>query len=184
MGDIMRREVETLARRREQIKQMGGEEAAKKHHGRGKLTARERLYLLIEKETFVETGMLGSEFGVDELVPADGVITGYGKLNDGVRIRDVAVAAYDFTVRGGSMGIVNETQVSRIREGALRERIPMIWLNDSGGARVSGGGFSGERGALFADTGYLFKEESLMSGIIPQIAAMMGAGYARPASIA
>jgi acetyl-CoA carboxylase carboxyltransferase component len=183
MGDIMKREVENLARLREQIKQMGGEEAVKKHHGRGKLTARERLDLLIEKGTFVETGMLGSEFGVDELVPADGVITGYGKLDDGVRTRDVAVAAYDFTVRGGSMGIVNEAKVSRIREVALRERIPMIWLNDSGGARVSGGGFSGERVALFADTGYLFKEESLMSGVIPQIAAMMGPGYAGTAYI-
>jgi len=183
MGDIMRREVENLGRLREQIKQMGGEETVKKHHERGKLTARERLDLLIEKGTFVETGMLGSEFGVDELVPADGVITGYGKLDDGVRTRDVAVAAYDFTVRGGSMGIVNETKVSRIREIALRERIPMIWLNDSGGARVSGGGFSGERVALFADTGYLFKEESLMSGVIPQIAAMMGPGYAGTAYI-
>lgn len=183
MGDRMRQEVENLARLRQQIEQMGGEEAVEKQHGRGKLTARERLALLIEKGTFVETGMLGSEFGVDELVPADGVITGYGKLNDDIRLRDVAVAAYDFTVRGGSMGIVNETKVSRIREIALRERMPMIWLNDSGGARVSGGGFSGERVALFADTGYLFKEESLMSGIIPQIAAMMGPGYAGTAYI-
>ncbi len=183
MGDIMRQEVENLGRLRGQIKQMGGEEAVKKQRGRGKLTARERLDLLIEKGTFVETGILGSEFGVDELVPADGVITGYGKLDDGVRTRDVAVAAYDFTVRGGSMGIVNETKVTRIREIALRERIPMIWLNDSGGARVSGGGFSGERVALFANTGYLFKEESLMSGVIPQIAAMMGPGYAGTAYI-
>jgi len=183
MGNKMRQEVENLARLREEIKQMGGEEAVKKQRERGKLTARERLDLLVERGTFVETGMLGSEFGVDELVPADGVITGCGKLNDGVRIRDVAVAAYDFTVRGGSMGIVNETKVTRIREIALKERIPMIWLSDSGGARVSGGGFSGERVALFANTGYLFKEESLMSGIIPQIAAMMGPGYAGTAYI-
>ncbi len=183
MGDIMRQETEKLARLRQEINQMGGQDAVIKQHGRGKLTARERLDLLIEKGTFVETGMLGSEFGVDGLVPADGVITGYGKLDDGVRVRDVAVAAYDFTVRGGSMGIVNETKVARIREIALRERIPMIWLNDSGGARVSGGGFSGERVALFADTGYLFKEESLMSGVIPQIAAMMGPGYAGTAYI-
>ncbi len=183
MGDIMRQEVEKLAGLRQEIKHMGGEGAVNKQHGRGKLTARERLDLLIEKGTFVETGMLGSEFGVEELVPADGVITGYGKLDDGVRMRNAAVAAYDFTVRGGSMGVVNETKVTRIREIALRERIPMIWLNDSGGARVSGGGFSGERVALFADTGYLFKEESLMSGVIPQIAAMMGPGYAGTAYI-
>ncbi len=183
MGDKMKQEVENLSSLRDQVRRMGGEEAVAKHHGKGKLTARERLDLLIERGTFVEVGMLGSEFGVDELVPADGVITGYGKVNDGVRSRDVAVAAYDFTVRGGSMGAVNETKVTRIREIALRERIPMIWLNDSGGARVSGGGLSGERVALFADSGYLFKEESLMSGVIPLIAAMMGPGYAGTAYI-
>jgi len=183
MSNNMKQEVENLARLREEIKQMGGEEAVKKQHGRGKLTARERLDLLIEKGTFVEVGMLGSEVGVDKLVPADGVITGYGKVNDGIRIRDVAVAAYDFTVRGGSMGTVNETKVTRLRAIALKERIPMIWLNDSGGARVSGGGLAGERVALFADSGYLFKEESLMSGIIPLIVGMMGPGYAGTAYI-
>ena len=183
MSDRMRREVEALEQLRGEIKQMGGEEAVTKQHERGKLTARERLALLIEKGTFVEIGMLGGEFGVDKLVPADGVITGYGKLDDGVCLRDVAVAAYDFTVRGGSMGVVNESKVTRLREIALREKIPMIWLNDSGGARVSGGGLSGERVALFADSGYLFKEESLMSGVIPQIAAMMGPGYAGTAYI-
>ncbi|MFO7712508.1 MAG: acyl-CoA carboxylase subunit beta [Dehalococcoidia bacterium] len=183
MGDRMRQEVEKLAALREEIRQMGGEEAVAKHHGKGKLTARERLALLIEEGTFVEVGMLGSEQGVDKLVPADGVITGYGRVNDGVRTREVAVAAYDFTVRGGSMGAVNETKVTRLRDIALKERIPMIWLNDSGGARVSGGGLSGERVALFADSGYLFKEESLMSGVIPLIAAMMGPGYAGTAYI-
>jgi acetyl-CoA carboxylase carboxyltransferase component len=183
MDSKMRHEVERLEQIRGEIRQMGGEEAVNKQHTRGKLTARERLGLLIEQGTFVEVGMLGSEFGVDKLVPADGVITGYGKLDDGVRLRDVAVAAYDFTVRGGSMGVVNETKVTRLREIALKERIPMIWLNDSGGARVSGGGLSGERVALFADSGYLFKEESLMSGVIPQIAAMMGPGYAGTAYI-
>jgi len=183
MSNNMKQEVESLARLREEIMHMGGKEAVEKQHGRGKLTARERLSLLIEKGTFVEVGMLGSEIGVDKLVPADGVITGYGKVNDGIRIRDIAVAAYDFTVRGGSMGTVNETKVTRIREIALKERIPMIWLNDSGGARVSGGGLSGERVALFANSGHLFKEESLMSGVIPLIVGMMGPGYAGTAYI-
>ncbi|MBM3173996.1 MAG: methylmalonyl-CoA carboxyltransferase, partial [Chloroflexi bacterium] len=104
MADRIKREVEKLYALREEIKKMGGEEAVRKHHEKGKLTARERLDLLIEKGTFVEVGMLGTEFGVAELQPADGVITGYGKMNDGVTLRDVAVAAYDFTVRGGSMG--------------------------------------------------------------------------------
>lgn len=183
MSDRMKREVEKLYALREEIKKMGGDEAVKKHHGKGKLTARERLDLLIEKGTFVEVGMLGSEFGVAELMPADGVITGYGKMNDGVTLRDVAVAAYDFTVRGGSMGITNERKVSRVREIALKQRIPMIWLGDSGGARVSGGGLSGDMIPMFADSGYLFKEEALMSGVIPLVAAMLGPGYAGTAYI-
>src|SRR4030042_5711325 len=132
MSERMKQEIAKLHDTRDIVKKMGGEEAVTKHHERGKLTARERLDLLIEKDTFVEVGMLGSELGVSELVPADGVITGYGKMNDGVTLREVAVAAYDFTVRGGSMGIVNERKVTRIREIALKQRIPMIWLGDSG----------------------------------------------------
>jgi acetyl-CoA carboxylase carboxyltransferase component len=183
MGDRMRDEVDKLASLRSNIEKMGGEAAVKKQHDKGKLTARERLDLLIEKGTFVEVGMLGNEIDAKELVPADAVITGYGKMNDGVTLRDVAVAVYDFTVRGGSMGVVNETKVTRIREIARRERIPMIWLVDSGGARLGAGGFGLERIPYFADTGYLFKEEALMSGVIPLVAAMMGPGYAGTAYI-
>jgi len=133
MGDRMREEVEKLLSLRGEIEKMGGEEAVKKQHDKGKLTARERLALLFEMDTFVEVGMLGNEEGTTELVPADGVITGYGKINDGVTLRDAAVAAYDFTVRGGSMGVISEFKVTRIRETALKHRIPMIWLVDSGG---------------------------------------------------
>lgn len=183
MGDIMREEVEKLSGLRGEIKKMGGEEAVKRQHDRGKLTARERLDLLIEKGTFVEVGMLGSELGVDKLVPADGVVTGYGKLNDGVNVRDVAVIAYDFTVRGGSMAVVGETKANKVREIAFKQRIPIVWLIDSGGARVSGGGLSGERIPYFADSGYVFKDQSLMSGVIPQVAAMMGPGFAGTAYI-
>lgn len=183
MGERMKEDVRNLGGLRQDIEKMGGEVSVGKQHDKGKLTARERLDLLIEKGSFVEVGILGSEVDAKELVPADGVITGYGKLDDGVGVRDVAVAAYDFTVRGGSMGVVNETKVTRIREIALRERIPMIWLVDSGGARLGAGGFGLERIPYFADTGYLFKEEALMSGIIPLVAAMMGPGYAGTAYI-
>ncbi|MEE8470574.1 MAG: acyl-CoA carboxylase subunit beta [Dehalococcoidia bacterium] len=183
MGDRMRREVEKLSNLRREIEKMGGEAAVQRQHEKGKLTARERLDLLIEKGTFVEVGMLGNEFESSELVPADGVITGYGKINDGVAVRDAAVAIYDFTVKGGSMGVVNETKVTRIRQIALKQRIPMIWLVDSGGARLGAGGFGLERIPFFADTGYLFKEEALMSGIVPLVAAMMGPGYAGTAYI-
>ena len=97
--------------------------------------------------------------------PADGVITGYGKV-DG---RLVAVCAYDFTVMAGSMGMTGELKVTRLRELALTKRIPFIWLLDSAGARIQEA-----IGSLFAGSGHLFREEVIMSGVIPQIAAMMG----------
>ena len=183
MTGKMREEVEKLSSLRREIGKMGGEAKVKKQHDKEKLTARERIDLLFEKGTFIESGMLGSEEGTTDLVPADGVVTGYGKIDDGVAVRDAAVAAYDFTVRGGTMGIVSEWKVTRIRETALKHRIPMIWLVDSGGARLGSGGFAGERIPYFADTGYLFKEEALMSGVIPLVAAMMGPGYAGTAYI-
>ena len=97
--------------------------------------------------------------------PADGVITGYGKV-DG---RLVAVAAYDFTVMAGSMGMTGELKVTRLRELALTKRIPMVWLLDSAGARIQEA-----VGSLFAGSGHLFREEVVMSGVIPQVAALMG----------
>ena len=97
--------------------------------------------------------------------PADGVITGYGKV-DG---RLVAVAAYDFTVMAGSMGMTGELKVTRLRELALQKRIPLVWLLDSAGARIQEAA-----GSLFAGSGHLFREEVIMSGVIPQVAALMG----------
>jgi acetyl-CoA carboxylase carboxyltransferase component len=99
------------------------------------------------------------------LAPADGVITGYGRV-DG---RWVAVAAYDFTVMAGSMGMTGELKVSRVRELALTKRIPIVWLLDSAGARIQEA-----VGSLFAGTGHLFREEAVMSGVVPQVAALMG----------
>ena len=97
--------------------------------------------------------------------PADGVITGYGKV-DG---RLVAVCAYDFTVMAGSMGMTGELKVARLRELALTKRIPFVWLLDSAGARIQEA-----VGSLFAGSGHLFREEVVMSGVIPQVAALMG----------
>ncbi len=97
--------------------------------------------------------------------PADGVITGYGKV-DG---RLVAVAAYDFTVMAGSMGMTGEIKVTRLRELALTKRIPLVWLLDSAGARIQEA-----VGSLFAGSGHLFREEVIQSGVIPQVAALMG----------
>ena len=101
----------------------------------------------------------------DKEAPADGVITGYGKVEG----RLVAVCAYDFTVMAGSMGMTGELKVTRLRELALQKRIPFIWLLDSAGARIQEAA-----GSLFAGSGHLFREEVVMSGVIPQIAALMG----------
>ena len=92
-------------------------------------------------------------------------MTGYGKI-DG---RLAAVAAYDFTVMAGSMGMTGELKVARLRELSLTKRIPLIWLLDSAGARIQEA-----VGSLFAGTGHLFREEVINSGVIPQIAALMG----------
>ena len=167
---MLRPLAEELHARREQIKLGGGEEKIARQHEQQKLTARERLALLIDEGTFVELGMHGRPHfsqramdGVD--APADGVITGYGKI-DG---RLVAVCAYDFTVMAGSMGMTGELKVTRLRELALTKRIPFIWLLDSAGARIQEA-----VGSLFAGSGHLFREEVVASGVIPQIAALMG----------
>ena len=162
--------VDDLLARREHNYKGGGEAKIAKQHERGKLTGRERVDLLIDEGTFVELGLHGRPHfsqraldGVD--APADGVITGYGKVNG----RMVCVGAYDFTVMAGSMGYTGEVKLSRLRALALNKRMPMIWLLDSAGARIQEA-----VGSMFAGSGHLFREQVTMSGVIPQIAAVMG----------
>lgn len=167
---LLRPLVQELHERRAKAALGGGQEKIDRQHAKDKLTARERLALLIDDGTFTELGInAGIHFSVRGLegkeAPADGVITGYGKV-DG---RMVAVCAYDFTVMAGSMGMSGEIKVTRLRELALSKRIPFIWLLDSAGARIQEA-----VGSLFAGSGYLFREEVVMSGVIPQIAALMG----------
>jgi acetyl-CoA carboxylase carboxyltransferase component len=167
---LLRPLADDLAARREQIKLGGGVEKIAQQHAADKLTARERLDLLIDEGTFVELGIHGRPHSSQRAMegreaPADGVVTGYGKV-DG---RLVVVAAYDFTVMAGSMGMTGELKVSRLCELALTKRIPMIWLLDSAGARIQEA-----VGSLFAGTGHLFREEVVASGVIPQVAALMG----------
>jgi methylmalonyl-CoA decarboxylase subunit alpha len=167
---LLRPLAEDLQARREQIKQGGGPEKIEAQHAQEKLTARERLALLIDEGTFVELGIHGRPHFSQRAMegreaPADGVITGHGKVNG----RPVAVAAYDFTVMAGSMGMTGELKVGRLRELALTKRIPMIWLLDSAGARIQEA-----VGSLFAGSGHLFREEVVMSGVVPQVAALMG----------
>src|SRR6202008_2380506 len=169
-ASLLRPLADDLRERRERIKLGGGSEKVEAQHAAGKLTARERVDLLIDEGTFVELGIHGRPHSSQRAMdgrdaPADGVVTGYGKI-DG---RLAAVAAYDFTVMAGSMGMTGELKVSRLRELALTKRIPMIWLLDSAGARIQEA-----VGSLFAGTGQLFREEVVSSGVIPQVAALMG----------
>ncbi len=162
--------LDELNTKKERYRQMGGPERVARQHAMGKLTARERLDLLLDPGSFVEIGLLAHHQSQhpdlkDKFTPADGVITGYGTI-DG---RRVCVAAYDFTVLGGSMGEVGEGKVARLREMALRWGVPMIWLLDSAGARIQE--FTGSQ---FAKAGDLFREQVIMSGVVPQVAALMG----------
>ncbi len=149
---------------------MGGPKEVARQHEAGKLSARERIDLLFDKGSFVEIGILAHHQSTHpdmqgRSTPADGCITGYGRIGG----RLAACAAYDFTVMAGSIGYVQERKVDRLRELALRERIPMIWLLDSAGARIQE-----LAGSQFAESGKLFYDQVKMSGFIPQVAAMLG----------
>src|SRR3982075_3766598 len=165
VGELRERKRRNLA--------MGGPEKVARQHERGKLTPRERIDLLFDTGTFVELGLLahqqsmrGNEVDSPDKTPADGVVTGHGMV-DG---RQVWAIAYDFTVMAGSMGAVGEAfKTSRIREMAMRYRKPIVWLLDSAGARIQEAA-----GSTFAGTGFLFADQVVMSGVIPQVAAMLG----------
>jgi acetyl-CoA carboxylase carboxyltransferase component len=169
-ASILRPLVEDLHERRAAARLGGGQERIDRQHAADKLTARERIDLLVDAGTFTELGIhAGIHHAVRGLegreAPADGVITGYGHV-DG---RPVAVAAYDFTVMAGSMGTTGEIKVARLRQLALTKRMPFVWLLDSAGARIQEA-----VGSLFAGSGDLFREEVVASGVIPQVAALMG----------
>ena len=171
---------EELAAERARALEMGGAHAVARQHAAGKLTARERIDRLFDAGTFTEIGVHATHAGIapdlaGKHTPADGVVTGFGKV-DG---RLASVIAYDFTVMAGSMGRTAETKCNRAREIAYTKRIPMIWLIDSAGARIQEA--IGSR--WFAGSGVLFREESIYSGVVPQVAGMVGPGAAGTAYI-
>ncbi len=183
----MKDKVEQLHKLREKKREMGGAERVARQRSRNKLDARARLALLFDPGTFEELGMLAASNGnlpdeeeADKPSPGDGVITGIGEVLG----RPVAAAIYDFTVFGGSISEVGERKVTRLRDLALKNRIPLVWLVDSAGARLdASAGIDPRRIAQFADTGYLFREQVTMSGVVPQVAAMVGPGAAGTAYI-
>jgi acetyl-CoA carboxylase carboxyltransferase component len=161
--------IEELRKRRASALQPGGRDAAQRQHDKGKLTARERLDILMDAGSFVETDPFAvhrsHDFGMDKRRPAgDGAITGFGTI-DG---RKVFVASQDFTVFGGSMGEVHAQKVCKVMDLALQTGAPFIQINDSGGARIQ------EGAASLAGYGYIFERNVRASGVIPQISVIMG----------
>ncbi len=147
----------------------GGKDRIAAQHKKGKLTARERLHFLLDENSFEEIGMLvthrSSDFGMDkEQYLGDGVVTGYGTINN----RLVYVYAQDFTVFGGSLSETHAEKICRIMDLAMQNGAPIIGLNDSGGARIQEGVVS--LGG-YAD---IFYRNTLASGVIPQLSAIMG----------
>jgi acetyl-CoA carboxylase carboxyltransferase component len=161
--------VDDLRAREARAHAMGGDARVERQRSLDKLPVRERLDLLCDPGTFVEYGLLADSMdpGLADkgYLAADGMVAGIGDI-DG---RRVAVCAYDFTVMGGSMGAVGERKTARMRELALRWRIPIVWLLDSAGARIQQAA-----GSTFAGAGALFREQVTMSGVVPQVAAMLG----------
>ncbi|MFC4324061.1 acyl-CoA carboxylase subunit beta [Litchfieldia salsa] len=161
--------INELYDRRREIELGGGDERIKKQHEKGKLTARERIELLLDKDTFVELNPFiehrCSDFGLnDKKGPGDGVVTGYGKVNG----RPVYLFSQDFTVFGGALGEMHAKKIATIMDMAATNGAPIIGLNDSGGARI-------QEGVVSLDGyGHIFYRNSIYSGVIPQISVIMG----------
>ncbi len=158
-----------LAKLREQSRLGGGAKRIEQQHARGKLTARERIDLLLDKGTFQEMDPFvthrTTEFGLgDQRPPGDAVVTGYGKV-DG---RTVFVFSQDFTVFGGSLSEVVAEKVCKVMDLAMKNGAPMVGLNDSGGARIQEGVVS------LKGYGDIFLRNTLASGVIPQISVILG----------
>jgi propionyl-CoA carboxylase beta chain len=165
----MKQVLTELERRRAEARLGGGEKRIQAQHARGKLTARERISLLLDDASFEEYGMYVehrcTDFGMAATkIPGDGVITGWGTING----RVVYVFAKDFTVFGGSLSEAHAQKIMKIQDMALRNRAPIIGLFDAGGARIQ------EGVAALGGYGEVFLRNVLASGVIPQISVIMG----------
>ncbi|MBM6580304.1 acyl-CoA carboxylase subunit beta [Microvirga sp. BT689] len=161
--------LERLEERRAQARLGGGEKRIEAQHARGKLTARERIELLLDKSSFEEFDMFvehrSTDFGMDKAkIPGDGVVTGWGTVNG----RTVFVFAKDFTVFGGSLSEAHAQKITKIQDMALKMRAPIVGLFDAGGARIQ------EGVAALGGYGEVFKRNVIASGVIPQISVIMG----------
>src|SRR6267154_4643200 len=158
-----------LKKRNQLAEAGGGEKRRERQHKEGKLSARERIDFLLDDGTFEETDKFvthrATDFGMaEQRVPGDGFITGYGRVHG----RVVFVFAQDFTVFGGSLSEANAAKIVKIMDMAMRVGAPIVGLNDSGGARIQEG--------VVSLAGYtdIFLRNTLASGVVPQISAILG----------
>src|SRR5947199_3246821 len=169
LGQARTERIAELKRRLAAAELGGGRERIEKQHAAGKLTARERIELLLDVGSFVEIDALVThrcrDFGMDKVsIPGDGVVSGYGTI-DG---RLVYVFAQDFTVFGGSLSETNAEKICKVMDLAVENGAPVIGLNDSGGARIQ------EGVASLAGYADIFLRNTLASGVVPQISAVLG----------
>jgi len=165
----MEEKLKELEERRAKVLAGGGPKRVAAQHAKGKMTARERIEMLLDPGTFVELDAFvehrATELGMDKIdAPGEGVVTGYGMING----RNVCVFAQDFTVIGGSLGEMHAAKICKVMDLAVKIGCPLIGINDSGGARIQEG--------VDALSGYgeIFYRNTLASGVIPQISVIMG----------
>ncbi len=161
--------IQQLEEKRARARLGGGQTRIDSQHAKGKLTARERIDVLLDQNTFEEYDMFVehdcSDFGMDaQKVPGDGVVTGHGEING----RPVFVYSQDFTVFGGSLSAAHARKICKVMDQAMKVGAPVIGLNDSGGARIQ------EGVASLAGYADVFQRNVLASGVVPQISAIMG----------
>lgn len=161
--------VEKLSQKKAHLMAGGGEKAIERQHSAGKLTARERLNLLLDEDSFVEIGMFGThhcnDFGMDKKdLPGDAVITGWGKVEE----RLVYVVAQDYTVLSGTMGPTHMKKTYMAMDRCFEARVPLVMMNDSGGGRPQ------EQFTTITFSTQIFRRHTIFSGVIPQISLIMG----------
>ena len=157
-----------MEERRKVVERGGGAQRIKKQHDAGKLTARERIELLLDEDSFVELGVFTEHLGGANMrgvdAPGEGVVTGYGSVNG----RTVFVFSQDFTVLGGSLGKMHGQKIAQVMDLAVKTGAPIVGLNDSAGARIQEGVDS------LSGYGEVFYRNAVYSGVVPQISAILG----------
>jgi methylmalonyl-CoA decarboxylase subunit alpha len=165
----IKKQIQELQKRREEARMGGGEKAIEKQEAMGKMTARNRIRALVDKDSFQEYDMFVQHEARDfdmakKILHGDGVIIGTGTISG----QPVCVFAQDFTVAGGSLGLMHSRKITKIMDHSLKMKVPLIGINDSGGARIQEGVNS------LAGYGEIFFRNTIASGVIPQISVILG----------